>query len=311
MKKKLILSLFMALVMVFAISGAVFADDVSVVVSDIAIDGTGLVGTDVTASGTVTITATASSNYGSGWFNPYDFANADSSWGYTIDGDGVALVDGGSDSDSHSGWNGANANASFTYTWSDTFKVQSQSDYAVTAFGSAEAESFATWFWMTFGYEYHDTGVISKTATVTGIKGIASRDWYNDGRFEVAIGDLTYHGAYAMQNGVLLEDVSLFGYCNGKGLHVVISKGTAVSGTDKLLLSYNPLGNYPVNGTLEALLPQNAQFSNAVGVFETLGGGDESLFVSFKEIKDGTIQPLIIESPEADVEGLLETPLLP
>lgn len=140
--KKLILSFILALVMVFSLAGAVFADDPSVTVeaSDIEVTGSGQVGTGISVSGSVTVEMTLPD----GPFIEFENIDGGAIVGYGIDGEVVDL-----NYENMDGVGVTGLTLSYTYNWSDTFTVTGA--HSVTHGGADWAEFWYSFFGWTWG----------------------------------------------------------------------------------------------------------------------------------------------------------------
>lgn len=226
--KKVLISIFLALVLILSVGGGVLADSADVAVSDLLVTGTWETGTEVTVSGTVTVTAEADSNcpyYG--WI---DHANACSYSAFdVVDPDGVAV--GMDDSKSSCSvevipMTGASADASKIYSWSYTFTVQKEGEYAIRRYGSAETESWAVnvwWPWLKYGYEY-DFQDDSKSDVFTGWYYDYYKEYINVG---IAMGESKM---FRFDSGsVLLDPVEVIGYIGGGCYKLNIPVGTRIT----------------------------------------------------------------------------------
>jgi len=274
------LSILLALVMLLTISGATLADTTSVDISDIEITGAGWVGTQVTASGTVTVVAEADSERA----KHLNTASAFSFWGFDITSTDVSLSGGGHDADLDLlGWNEASANASFIFTWSKEFWLTDTCEYDISLFGRAITASFA-WGHIRDG-EYEDTGIVSKS---TKVRGRAIPTWFNNGQFEVLIGtDMVtgYHFGLEMHEGVITDGRDMYGKYYDKTLEVVVSAGTKVTGSNRLQIGCDN------NNVVQILTPTagTTEFSQPVKVYWSTGSGN-ILISSISKIVDGVIQ---------------------
>lgn len=277
MKKKLLFLIMAALLAAILIVTPVLADDVDVEVSDIEVSGPTYYGATVTVSGSVTITAEADSDVWGWW----DYANAGSSAYYEIT-NGAAVISQDSNDlyDSDSGPWGASASASQTYNWSYTFFV-GQGEYNITQGGEAFAESFAHWWFLTYGYEY-DGDIDSVSLSLMGSR---APGWYDNGSFELVVQDFTNnHTCYPLSNGMLVGGVSHFagvpGVCS---LKVVIPEGTVVSNT-RLLIRYTP--GYGVEEPF-SFSNDDCEFSQPVTIYKVIGGGELQELLTFNTVENG------------------------
>ena len=136
MKKKIGIALILALVMVLGLAAPALAwGEVNVECSDIDAPDAGYVGSEVTASGTVTITSTSET----GGFIPVTAAGSDAGFSVTSP-DSIAVAGGSSSvSDADVGLFGSASDASQTYNWSSTFTLSQTGDWTVSQGGSAWA----------------------------------------------------------------------------------------------------------------------------------------------------------------------------
>lgn len=194
--------------------------DVEVSDIDIDVDGELYVGTVVTASGTITITATSEANFWLAWDN----AQAESSAGFTVTDPNSIVVDSdlNTEEDSDTGWFGAEADASQVYNWSSTFELDTIGDYLIEASGSA----FASWWsWWHSGSD-EDEGYSSLLLTA-----IPEPQERNPNRFSIVMcSGFTANGRYIDEhNNTLRGEVVATGEYNGEQYMLVIPEGCIIT----------------------------------------------------------------------------------
>lgn len=287
-RTKFFLAALLAVVLLLAVPMAALAEDPpEVEVSDVEVTGSGEVGTEVTASGTVTITVDAESNdFG------VDNAYAESEAGYTVTGPDSTIIDSNGQyvDDFDQGIFGAEASASQTYEWSTSFTITDVGEYVIEHGGYA---FYATWCSF-FGFPYnYDSDYAGNSASVT-IMGKRTPapvpTWFDDGRFEIVIGGFQFsHKGYVWDGTTLPDEINQKGTANGRTVSVNIPAGTTVDGTDRMFITYNPFagtdddGDY--YGAVVVELPKNATFSNPVTISVN---GHEAL--TFTQIVNGVPQ---------------------
>lgn len=277
--KRVFISIFLALVMLLTLGGAALADEASVEISDITVTGDGWVGTQVTVSGTVEITATADADDDNK--RTIDFATAAAFWGFSITGTDTKLLGGDSNYDADIGKKGASADASFTkFTWSQSVWITDTWEYDILIYGGATTSSFSGWF---KGFEADSDFQFQKVKVI----GRAVPTWFNNGQFEVAIGELItgYHWGLEMSEGVITDGRDMYGKYYDKTLEVVISAGTKVTGSNRLQIGCDS------NNVVQILTPTTGttEFSQPVKVYWSTGSGN-ILIASISKIVDGVIQ---------------------
>ncbi len=163
MRKKILLALALAVVLLVSLTGAAFAaggdTEASVVLSDIVVVGpsgdTYYVSDSVTASGTVTITSTADA-----WGSYSAYATTESEAGFSIEGPSGPLdSDSNIETDSDSAWGwwdqSASSDSSQIYEWSSTFTLDELGDYTITQEGAAETLASTGWWWPYYSEDYN------------------------------------------------------------------------------------------------------------------------------------------------------------
>lgn len=280
MKKKLILSFILALVMVFSVTGALFANELDL---EVEAPEEGYQGDDVT----VTVTVTAIDTQDSRW--DYPFASA----GHIIsitDPDGVPVV---LDADGNIDIGSFPADASYTIEY--TFTLEELGEYLGNLFATAIVDwDFEAWS--------EAFSILCKA------RPMPVYDWYNNGQFEIAITSLqTSHRGYLYlpdSSGAMIvsQDVIQFGMdvAGSRTLRVDLPAGTTVTDENgdpvyKLLIIYHeyygiePYIEFVNAGRPGSQLGQEINFSNPLVISKTLGGGDLKEIISVSTVHDGRV----------------------
>jgi len=225
MKKRIWLTMLSVLMLVTLVASPVLSYDplyVSVDVSDMDVIGGHFIGDEITASGTVTVTATAEAH----GFPSFAYAESDA-W-YSISDPGASVVSGGAAAlqDFDMGLFSADADASQTFEWSETFQLGRVGEYNIEQGGSGYAMySQGFWFWHSSGSESAEAwnSVLWQSNKVTA----ALPD-----RFTVNIlgtsKEYRWEGGYT-DGRVLRDAVDLQGAMNGCQLRLYIPAGTVVN----------------------------------------------------------------------------------
>ncbi len=238
------------LLMLLLAASPVLASDtnVDIQVSDIEVDGSGLIGYEATASGTATVTAYALDTSG----NPKS-AYAEGQVGYSVtDPDGYVLTSVSQsdwDAETNYGWlwvpaQNAEADVSLTLDWSFTFVPMAEGNYVVEQSGEGLA-------WYLGLYNAVIQGNSASYLYTTRMpqprpNGPAYPDWYpSPKQFTVFCGG-PYTYSYADYSTRTLPAIELTTTCwwNGQSwrLRVVIPEGTQVAGENCLRILMTDTG---------------------------------------------------------------------
>jgi len=289
-KRKLLLALSIALIAVMTFSTATFAwgwEDVDVELSEITVDGGHNVGTVVTASGTVTITAEGVA------IGFPSYAYAESKGIYRIKDPEGALVERSVNTvgDDDSGLLWATADASQVFNWSSTFTLEQGGYYSIKHRGIAMA-GYETGFWF-----WEDSGEATDS-TASSILWRAKypmfsplENWGCPAQFYLRVGQASYSQNYHWADGstggtTIRDDISQVGAINGGQYRIDISAGTVITNYGNRSAGYLL---FSMNGGGPYFEQKNLDFSKPVVLYE-LENGTWVELLTFTAIVGGRAQ---------------------